>query len=375
MNPSQYQLDLPALDGANPLGFLAALGTITVLAKSDRAVSLGWKCSAHWVPFLQSPCVWDRDNLLKALVEALRGKAISAEANDRLREAARHRDQAKKQLKQAREQLSQMALRKKTERDQARRSLVGPAEAEFVQARKAWLAALKDAVPSPELALGQRPDCTVKEFRTHALEMRAERPAAAALAALGVEASTKLESRIIPTPFCFIPGSGRQWFLDTARDLMGKATPEKLHEALFEPWAYKDEKLSMRWDPAEDVRYALQLNDPGPEGAHTVWMANLLAYRALELFPCVATGRGLAQAGWSGQQEPETFTWPIWQKALSLDTIRSLLWHPAFGEPDPTPWTQELRARGVAAVYRSRRIKVGIGTNVKINFTPAVPLF
>lgn len=36
------EVDLPALEAANPLGFLAALGTLDVLERADRAASLRW---------------------------------------------------------------------------------------------------------------------------------------------------------------------------------------------------------------------------------------------------------------------------------------------------------------------------------------------
>ena len=35
MSKPVHQLDLPALDGANPLGFLAALGTLAMLSETD----------------------------------------------------------------------------------------------------------------------------------------------------------------------------------------------------------------------------------------------------------------------------------------------------------------------------------------------------
>ena len=61
----------------------------------------------------------------------------------------------------------------------------------------------------------------------------------------------------------------------------------------------------------------------------------------------------------------------MWETPLTADTVRSLLRHPAFGEPDLGERKAELRARGVSAIYRSRRIHVGSGTNYKVNFTPA----
>ena len=85
--------------------------------------------------------------------------------------------------------------------------------------------ALKKAVPSSELALGQRPDCTIIEFADNAAEFLnnasfAKRATLDLLAAFGAEIDSDPAARIVPTPFCFITGSGHQWFLDTVRQLM-----------------------------------------------------------------------------------------------------------------------------------------------------------
>src|SRR5262249_7402142 len=170
-------------------------------------------------------------------------------------------------------------------------------------------------------------------------------------------------------PFCFITGSGHQYFLDTVRQLMKEAAAERVRKVLFEPWTYTDEKLSLRWDPMEDRRYSLMDRDPTATDnkSRTVWMANLLAYRALSLFPSAPGRRGLETTGWSGSGE--FFTWPIWEHPADPDTIRS---HMLL--PDLSTEIQDrsaLRARGVAAILRSRRIKVGSGANFKINFGPA----
>jgi hypothetical protein len=80
--------------------------------------------------------------------------------------------------------------------------------------------------------------------------------------------------------------------------------------------------------------------------------------------------RGLGTTGWSspGNDGP-AFTWPIWESAAPPDTVRSLVQLAELAEIklDVRP----LRARGIAAVYRARRIKVGAGANFKLNFSPA----
>ena len=156
---------------------------------------------------------------------------------------------------------------------------------------------------------------------------------------------------------------------------MDKVDPKRVRPTLFEPWQYRDEKLSMRWDPTDARRYALLDRNPAARGneSRTVWMANLLAYRALVLFPAAPRGRRLVTAAWTPRAksggEPTVFTWPIWQAPIDFYTLRFLLplAELAADHPDDTV----LRARSVLAVFRARRIKVGSGTNYKVNFSPA----
>jgi CRISPR-associated endonuclease/helicase Cas3 len=384
MNDAINQLDLPALDGANPLGFLAAIGTLAVLTETNPRIKLSWHAGARWTPFLTSPNPLEEAEIVKRLATRLRGTQVD-DKKEKLRDAAQKQfDASKKELKNALDRFKKRGLRGK-ERDAARKTDIVPYEQARNTARDHLLAALKDAVPSPELALGQRPDCTIEEFRQHARSLRGEsqlstRATVDMLASFGAEVSGNPSERIEPTPFCFITGSGHQWFLDTARDLMARVSEKKLREALFVPWVYADEKLTMRWDPLDDRRYALMDRDPtaSDNKSTTVWMANLLAYVALSHFPCVAVSRGAATACWALDKESSSFCWPVWQKPLGPDSIRSILTHRAFAAPDyesdRRELLTELRARGVAAVFSSRRIQVGNPPLHKINFTPAVGL-
>jgi hypothetical protein len=379
-NTTTYALDLPGLDGANPLGFLAAVGTLAVLAESNLQVKLGWRSGARWMPYLTSPQPLDNSEVLQRIAKRLRGKSVDAAKKKNCETAQRQFDDAKTRLKNAEKRFKARGLRGKA-RDVAREQDIVPVERALDAARREWLAALKGAVPSPELALGKRPDCTVEEFRSHARSVRADsapsrRCTADMLASFGAELGAENEKQIVATPFCFITGSGHQWFLDTAGDLMARANETKLREALFERWAYRDEKLTMRWDPSDDRRYALMDRDPtaADNKSATVWMANLLAYIALAFFPCAPTTRGAATACWLNNKESLAFRWPVWRDPLSCDSIRSLLAHRGFATSDFAGERAELRARGVEAIFSARRIQVGNPPLHKINFASAVGL-
>jgi hypothetical protein len=262
------------------------------------------------------------------------------------------------------------------ERDQVVAAELEPLRERYEEQRRLWLECLKRTVPSPELALGKRLDCTPEEYRVLAEEWLGssdplEREALDLLAAFGSDGCVKDNSGTIQaTPFCFTTGSGHQFFLETVRLLMAEVQPDRIERVLFTSWDYGDEGLSLRWDPTEDRRYALMDRDPTASGneVRTMWMANLLAYRALALFPTAFGSGGLRATGWD--DEVRFFTWPLWREPIPLDVVRSLLQAQELVAVSPHRLS-ELRARGIEAVYRAERIAVGSGGNRKLNFTPS----
>lgn len=364
---------LEALDGTNPLGFLSALGALVVArAAGERGARLAWERRGRWVPELCDVSRQDPAALAELLAAGLRGREVEPDADHEREEAEARFNRAQRRVKKKESEIKARRL-KGEERGEARERELAPLEKERDASRAAWLEALARAAPRPELALGKKVDCTVEEFREHAAGFlakpdRSRREVLDLLAAFGSDAVRKSD-RITATPFCFITGTGHQYFLDTVRQLVQQVTPERVREALFEPWSYRDPRLSMRWDPLEDRQYALMDRDPSKMETRTVWMANLLAYRALVLFPTVPRGRRLEATGWEGDVEEPSFSWPLWTAPLGPCVIRSLLGLRDVVQDRPDGLA--LGARGVAAVYRARRIKVGSGTNYKFNFTPA----
>lgn len=368
--------ELVGLDGSNPLGFLAALGTVVSLAEArDGQPKLRWRLGHHWVPILEVSGVNDEDDLCRSVADGLRGAAVDPRAEEHRAATQREMEKAKKAVKDKKEEIKKRRLRG-AERSEAVERELRPLEQRFHEKRRAWLNALREAVPSAELAIGKRIDCTPEEYREHASALAeqarlANRGALDMLAAFGSDACRQQKSGAIePTPFCFISGSGHQFFLETARQLMGQADSNAIGRVLFlEPWDYEDEGLSMRWDPVEDRRYALMDRDPtaSDNTPRTMWMANLLAYRALALFTCAPNGGRLVTAGWDFNGT--AFTWPLWEHAVGVDTIRSLVQSRELIEERPD--AGQLRARGVLAAYRALRISVGGGVQKKLNFTLA----
>jgi hypothetical protein len=167
-------------------------------------------------------------------------------------------------------------------------------------------------------------------------------------------------------------GAGHQDFLAVARNIVNSTTPRHLERALFQTWQYDDpvEKQTMRWDPIDDIRYALRWRDPSGDPIRkkrgSMLGANRLAIEGLPLLPTIPVRSVLHTTGFSRWDSRVTFwSWPIWQTLLPLDTIRSLL---SLSELQLlVPPRRKLVRMGVVEIYRSQRLTVGKFRN----FAPA----
>ena len=192
-------------------------------------------------------------------------------------------------------------------------------------------------------------------------------------------AITRDGKKVEPTPLCLMFGQGHQHFLARLASVPRQATPPKrgagrnkseisetecLHEALFAPWKRPDATDSFRWDPHEDVRYALRARDPTDSKTKesTQHGANRLAAIGLSVLTVVPRYRSgkvrLSLLG--GGREPDgidTLNWPIWREPIGLAGIRALLGHPYLDGPETRA------ALGVVERRQTRRIYSGRYTN------------
>ena len=121
-------------------------------------------------------------------------------------------------------------------------------------------------------------------------------------------------------------GVGRQHFLGTMKQLVKETGARDLHRSLFEPWTYPDRKLGLHWDPQEVRRYALRWANPSDgDGVPTMRGANRLAVEALPLLPTAPNGKRLDTTGFMRSGRNTAFSWPIWDCPLSVDVVRSVL--------------------------------------------------
>jgi len=179
---------------------------------------------------------------------------------------------------------------------------------------------------------------------------------------------------IDPTPLCLLSGGGRQYFLQRfaavprdadppcrgrGKEAIAVATTEVLKEALFEPW-HRDDPLtsSFRWDPEEDIRYALRAGDPTDPTYKpgTQYGANRLAAIGLPVLTLVPEARARRVPptiiGGASSANRFSFAWPIWREPATLTAIRALLAHPKLHEPGALAYL------GIVEVMVAKRIWV-----------------
>lgn len=242
---------------------------------------------------------------------------------------------------------------------------------------------LQSSIPAEALVRWDNLGVPLEAYREYALEAatssgRTDRTWADFAAAFGSDGATTEDAKkrvvIEDTAFRTVSGAGHQHFLGTMRQVVAATTVDHLRRALLVPWDYADPmpNSTLRWDPADDARHALQWRNPSGDPARrvggTMLGATRLAIEGLPLFTSVPGGtKGRLQTtGFQGTGRRNTFfTWPVWAGEIKVDTCRSLL---ALAElQQEKPDTARLVERGVVAVFRSQRITEGKYRN----FTPA----
>lgn len=293
---------LRGLDGANPLAFLAALGTLRVLtlaSHDSKQPRMAWRVErGGWRPLLTDTPAADERKLSELVFYACKRF-----------EPAEHLPKS--------DDLNVSA-----------------------QDYRAYAEFAADAA--------SRGEFTPAEFA----------------AALACDAIVNGDGTVQDTALRTMSGAGHQHFLRIMRNLIAQTSESHLYKVLFASWRYDDpvRNMTLRWDPSDDSRYALRWSDPSGDRERqyrgAMWGANRLAIEGLPLLPVMPTLRQLKTVGFRTAGARGTFwTWPIWETPIALDSLRSLL---ALNELQSDPPPREiLRARGIIEIFRSQRLTVG----------------
>ncbi len=281
---------LTGLDGTNPLGFLAALGVLNVLADGVPAgtiARLAWTYKGAWRPVVS---VGDAP----LTFELLAGRIMA-----------------------------DLATWKKE-----------PAiDIEYDGVRD-----LKPSPPIYRAYLERLVEKSVPNGR------RSVDVAAAFATDVAVDGSGNTK----PTALHFT--AGQQEFLAMVRELVEGTRVEDVLEALTGPWRYARSLPVLKWDATVFRDYALRAGDPSKEAPTGVPGADWLAFRGLSFIRVAPRGRQILTTGCSGEWKTGLFRWPLWSASLTRDTVRGVLAFPSLTRIEE----RERRARGIAVVYEAR---------------------
>jgi CRISPR-associated endonuclease/helicase Cas3 len=302
----EYAIALDALDGANPLAFLAALGTLRVLTRAlpESEARLSWEQRlGAWRPSLRTAELLDEARLCETLWKY--GLDVSVMFSDDLLAAVILDSPKNKKGEASWKDKLKFPLR---------------------PFRDFCLAASESSTVSAEFAAAWASETAFTGEDGHELAMR--------------------------TRFDFT--AGQQAFIGMLRELKGSCSPADLRRSLFTGWRYSTAAVSMRWDTQDEKRqYALQSSDPtGSDNPPAADLgANFIAVEALPLFPLVPDRKG-GQAGFRGKGSDRYWSWPIWTCPISLDVVRSLLAVPMTASKG---WPAlNRREVGISTVFQSR---------------------
>lgn len=225
----------------------------------------------------------------------------------------------------------------------------------------------------------------LKDVATNSLVLAQAR--ATLVAALMSDAALKdgKDQVVDPTPLCLLFGQGHQHFLERLVQVPKLPAPPPrgrgksavqisaqncIAEALFQPWQRSDPTQSFRWDPNEDVRYAMMAGDPTDSAykSGTQHGANRLASVGLAVLTLAPEFRAKrvrpSIVGGMYNSDGFSFAWPIWKEPATLAAIVAMVAHPELRVGS------SLRHLGVEDVMIAQRISIG----KFMNFTRARPL-
>jgi hypothetical protein len=150
--------------------------------------------------------------------------------------------------------------------------------------------------------------------------------------------------------------AGQQQFLSMVRTLARDVDRERLHEALFGPWAYDSPLPSLSWDVRGERIYALRGTKPSSEKRLGVPGADWLAFRGLVFYPVARTSRGtLYTTACDADWKRGAFRWPIWSAPCTRNVTMSLVADETLVSASRRTQLRpgELTARGIISVLEA----------------------
>jgi hypothetical protein len=129
-----------------------------------------------------------------------------------------------------------------------------------------------------------------------------------------------------PTQLCFT--SGQQKFLVIVRRVLDVATNEALTEVLRGPWSRLKGVPTLRWDIRNERVTAVRGFDAKNEKrdpAFSTPAADWLGFLGLSFFPTHSKGRRIETTGCDATYKGAHFRWPLWARPFSLSEVKQMI--------------------------------------------------
>ena len=257
---------IKGLNGSNPLGFVASVGLLRLLAIQGNHARLGFTEDGAFHAWIECNPAVDIPGTVTKDAEAAAGPQ--------------------------------------------------PWRLEYAKQEKKGIKVVADLKAPPE---------RFRDFLTSAIDEwvagRPERSNYAAAYATDVAVDGKGNTK--PTAFHFT--AAQQTFLGQVESLRSAIDAEWVRQSLETPDASR-EGSNLRWDPDAERNRALMAKDPGKEKTAVNAPLEWLAFRGMPAFPCVPVGSRVLTCGVTGRRQDELrFHWPLWSCGASYATVRSLL--------------------------------------------------
>lgn len=155
----------------------------------------------------------------------------------------------------------------------------------------------------------------------------------------------------------------KDYYLGNLASVLANTQLSHVRRTIVLPWDYRDAMAnqSLRLDHGDDRRHAYQWHapteDPARQKTGCMLGANRLALEAFPFFPCIPRAEGGAAVGFVCDSKTYTWvSWPIWQAPCCVLSISSLLNLQVVQHPIPS--LDALQKLGIATVLRSRRLPI-----------------
>lgn len=158
--------------------------------------------------------------------------------------------------------------------------------------------------------------------------------------------------RAKPTHLHF--AAGQQQWLKMARDLATGVDRDRLQEAVCGPWRYDSALPSLSWDSRGERVYALRGTNPSNEKRLGVPGADWLAFRGLVFYPVARINGALRTTACDAAWKSSAFRWPLWRVPVTCRVARSLVADSSLIAKDVRLRPGELEARGIISVRESK---------------------